>query len=250
MPMKITAQLRIRNEARWLREVLVSIQPLTRDIVVFDDNSTDASPEIAKEMGATVIYSPYAANDTNEARDKDWLFAAVRERKPQYILSIDGDEVLPAGAAEIIRATLNPEIALYCFRIKYLWNDRQHYRVDGVYNHQQQWRMFSLINQKPDLRFVGNGAGGNFHCGNAPKGIRGGGCMVDADILHLGYMHAEDRIRKFGWYNRIDPNNTREDKYRHMVIGDLYPAESKFAHGGPLILAELPEGKWPTIASA
>lgn len=237
--------LRIRNEARWLREVLASIQPLTHDIVVFDDNSIDNSREIAQDMGALVIRSQFDPEDTDESRDKQILFDVVRGHNPQYVLSIDGDEVLPIDAAETIRATLNPEIALYCFRIRYAWNDRQHYRVDGVYDRQQQWRMFSLIGQKPDLRFAGNGAGGNFHCGNAPRGIRGAGCMMNADILHLGYMHAEDRIRKYEWYNRIDPGNKREDNYRHMVIGDIFPADSKFAHGGPLKIFTLPKGKWP-----
>lgn len=248
---KIAAMLRVRNEARWLREVLGSIQLLTTDILVFDDNSTDDSREIAADMGCAVMPSPFAPDDTDESRDKNLLLDAVRgDFNPDYILSIDGDEVLEAGAADKIRAKLSPQYSLYCFPIKYLWNDRQHYRADGVYGRYQQWRMFSLINQPANLQFVSTAAGGNFHCGNAPKGLRGGGCMMPVDILHLGYMDREDRIRKYEFYNRVDPGNRLEDRYRHIVVGDLFPVESTFSHGGPLKIYSLPADKWPSCATS
>jgi hypothetical protein len=58
-------------------------------------------------------------------------------------------------------------------------------------------------------------------------------------LLHYGYLHKEDRVRKFHWYNKIDPNNAFEDQYRHMVIGDVFPADSSFKWAGPLELRSL-----------
>ncbi len=242
--MRIVAAMRIKNESRWLREVLSSIHPLTRDIMVFDDASTDETPDIAREMGCSVFASPFPTAPTDEARDKTWLLERVRALNPDYVLFSDGDEVLEAGAAEKIRQRLNPRDCLYCFPIKYIWNDRQHYRADGVYGRMQQWRMFSLIGQGGKLFYPSKG-GANFHCGNAPKGLRGGGAMVPCDILHLGYMYREDRLRKYEWYRRIDPGNRSEDEYNHVLIGDTFPADSKFVHGGPLKLFTLPLSKWP-----
>ena len=244
--MKIVAMLRIKNEARWLREVLLSIHPLTKEITIFDDHSTDESVLIAESLGAKVIHSEFPPNDTDEARDKNLLLAAVRATSPEYVLSIDGDEVLSAGAAEKILAQLSPRNALYCFPFKYLWNDREHYRADGVYGDYHQWRMFSLIRQ-PEKLWFSSKSGGSFHCGNTPKGLIGSGIMVQADILHLGYMDQEDRLRKFAWYNRIDPNNSAEDRYRHMVIGDLFSESSQFVHGGPLKVFRLAAGLWPEM---
>jgi hypothetical protein len=63
--------------------------------------------------------------------------------------------------------------------------------------------------------------------------------MVNARLLHYGYLHREDRIRKYEWYTQQDPDNQAEDFYRHTVIGDLFPAEIRFRHGGPLKLREL-----------
>jgi hypothetical protein len=51
-------------------------------------------------------------------------------------------------------------------------------------------------------------------------------------------MHAEDRRRKFDWYNLKDPNNLVEDQYRHMIQGDAGgpPPHMKLRHAGPLKL--------------
>jgi glycosyltransferase involved in cell wall biosynthesis len=235
--MHIVAMLRVKNEGRWLAEVLASIQPLTEDILLFDDHSTDDTREIAAAHGCTVVRSVFEG--INEVRDKNYMLDVVDTMDPDYVLAIDGDEVLEAGAADKIRARLRPELSSYTFPIRYIWNDRQHYRTDGVYGRYFRASLFALANQ-PEVSFRGTGRGGNFHCGNVPLGLKGAGGSIPANILHLGYMHEEDRVRKYHWYNMIDPNNHAEDCYRHMVIGDIYPADSKFTHGGPLKIFPLP----------
>jgi hypothetical protein len=65
--------------------------------------------------------------------------------------------------------------------------------------------------------------------------------IIDAPILHYGYMHREDRVRKYVWYNKQDPGNKVEDCYRHMVVGDIFPADAHFMHGGPLKLKGIDE---------
>ncbi len=243
--MKICAMLRVRNEARWLPLVLPSILPLTADIVVFDDHSTDYTREIVKQFGCELLPSPFpeefagAVRKVNESRDKNYLLDAVRDR--DYILSIDGDEILEAGAAEKLIAAFRPSVSCYSMGIKYLWNDMEHYRADGVYGRYARFSAFSLVNQ-PNVRFTSTG-GCNFHCGNVPVGLVGSGCQVGADLLHTGYMLREDRLRKYEWYRALDPGNRQEDEYRHMVIGDVFPEDSKFLHGGPLKVFTLAAGK-------
>jgi hypothetical protein len=48
-------------------------------------------------------------------------------------------------------------------------------------------------------------------------------------------------VRKYEWYRNIDGENPVEDGYRHMVVGDIFPAESRFRYGGPLQLEALCE---------
>ena len=94
--------------------------------------------------------------------------------------------------------------------------------------------------------YEGEGANTNhvgLHTSNAP-GL--GGMRVQAlnvFLLHYGYLHREDRVRKYRWILSIDPNNEAEDYYRHSVQGDIpeVPADLKLKHAGPLNLTRIPE---------
>jgi glycosyltransferase involved in cell wall biosynthesis len=237
--------LRVKNESRWLREVLASIQPLTRDIVIFDDHSTDETPEIARAMGAAVMASPFEPGVINEARDKDVLLAAVRLHNPDFVLAIDGDEVLEAGAAAKILPCLKTATQIYGLTVVYLWGDRQHYRTDGVYGRMVRTSIFAPA-AFPAAKYRQTEYGCNFHTGQVPLAAYRQGETIPCDLLHLGYMDRADRLRKYEFYTRMDPNNATEDRYRHVVQGDLpqFPAGAKFLHAGPLKVVPLPEGKW------
>jgi glycosyltransferase involved in cell wall biosynthesis len=247
----ITAMLRVQNEGRWLGEVVASIQRLTGDIVIFDDHSTDNTRDIALAMGCRILDSPFDASDTNETRDKNRMLEFVRRSKPDYVLAIDGDEVLERHAPRCILAALEREPGVLSFPVRYLWHDREHYRADGVYARFTRASMFRLKDQPAAVKYVPAGAAKcNFHCGNVPAGLHGHGVTLPVDLLHLGYMLREDRLRKFAWYQAKDPDNAYEDGYKHMVLGDLpeYPATMRRAHGGPLKIFRMPQGKWPELS--
>jgi hypothetical protein len=86
------------------------------------------------------------------------------------------------------------------------------------------------------FRFQRTRFGGNFHCSSVPQEMLHHAEKTGVRLKHWGYIHREDRIRKYKFYNTADPANLSEDCYRHMVIGDLYPADSRFKHAGPLEL--------------
>src|SRR5689334_19804583 len=123
--MKVVAMMRVKNEGRWLAEVLMAIHQVTDQILLFDDHSTDDTRLIATKLGATVLPSPFDGT-LDETRDKNYLLDEIRKWKPDFVLSIDGDEVLERGAGDRIKNNLKPAYALYCFPIRYVWNDRQH----------------------------------------------------------------------------------------------------------------------------
>ena len=91
------------------------------------------------------------------------------------------------------------------------------------------------------MRFPVTGNGGQFHCGNTPAGFHACPAVSEARLFHLGYMRRSDRLMKYRWYNSTDPNNEGEDRYRHMVQGDLpeVPAHLKLKHAGPLRLERI-----------
>lgn len=96
----------------------------------------------------------------------------------------------------------------------------------------------SLFRTARGLRFQTTTCGGNLHCSSIPQQLLRHSIRAEIKLHHLGYMHRADRLRKFEWYNRVDPNNTAEDCYRHVVQGDVpeVPADMKLRHAGPLTL--------------
>jgi glycosyltransferase involved in cell wall biosynthesis len=233
----IAAMLRIRNESRWIGRVLSSLLPLTECIFVMDDHSEDDTARICGTFPSVrVMPSPFHGLD--EARDKNWLLDQVRAAgRFDWVACIDGDEILePDGARKILAAIRTRRAAsALSFQVLYMWDREDQWRSDGVYGRFRRPSMFSL--DRPNLRFTTTRHGGNLHCGNTPANC-GLVSVTPVRLLHMGYLDRETRLRKYAWYRRVDPDNSVEDGYRHIVQGDLpdIPATARLRHAGPLTL--------------
>ena len=239
--MKVHALLRIKNESRWLAEVLHALWPVCDQILVFDDASTDNSREIASAMGAQVIETPFKDRGfIDEAADKEHLLAKLWESGAQlgdYCVMIDGDEVLMAEDIPALKEAMAQGVVCGSMHIVYCWNSRDQIRVDRWYKEFRRPSLFRLI--LPNLSFRRTPFGGNLHCSSAPAQLLNDITPINVRLLHYGYMLAEDRVRKWRRYNEIDPDNIIEDRYNHCVIGDVFPADSSFKWAGPLKLEPL-----------
>lgn len=96
--MGISAYLITLNEEAHLEEVLANLAGAD-EIVLVDSGSTDRTLEIAKHYGARVIHQPWLGFAKQKA------FALAQCQYP-WALNLDGDEVLPPGAIEQIKQTL------------------------------------------------------------------------------------------------------------------------------------------------
>ncbi len=254
--MTVFGLLRIKNEARWIADVIASALPVCERVFVLDDHSDDGTPELCDKIsGVSVFRSTFAGLD--ERRDKNFLLAQAMacvpgahldrdERSPFWALAIDGDELLDERGPEVIRRTL-PSAQGHAFRlpVRYLWDsdlgvypERRQIRVDGVYRQFARPSLFRIFNR--DFLFISTPWGGNLHCSSIPQQLLHGAhaTLDDAPLWHLGYNDRADRLRKHLWYNQIDPGNQGEDEYRHCVQGDLpeVPASARLKHAGPLEL--------------
>src|SRR5207248_6859877 len=114
-----------------------------------------------------VIESGFTGLD--EARDKNALLTHLGNSGADWVLWIDGDEVLERSGPDTIRKTVGtaPGVAAFSLTIAYLWGDANHVRVDGVYGRFARPSLFRLSGQRfAHLRFPATEAGGNLHCGN------------------------------------------------------------------------------------
>jgi glycosyltransferase involved in cell wall biosynthesis len=256
--MTIFGILRIKNEGRWIRQVLKAAAPLCERIFILDDRSTDGTPELCRLEGehVTVIESSFDGFD--ESRDREYLLSRVMGSvgdcylkgdvtSPYWALAIDGDELLDPAGIDNIRATIrDTEYHAFKLPIRYLWNsdlsliDRHGHRTvrtDGVYRTFARPSLFRLFNRAFQFQRTPFGNGANFHCSSIPQELlhHSHQLIPGAPLWHLGYNDREDRIRKYHWYNKLDPNNEAEDCYRHMVQGDLpevHPS-ARLKHAGP-----------------
>lgn len=107
---KIVAICQIYNELERgnLKRFIKYLKPLVDEIVVYDDGSTDGSYEFLKKITPNIIRSE--KNDfLGEVGHRQILLDKARELKADFILWLDADEVLSAGAEKRL-----PELCRYC----------------------------------------------------------------------------------------------------------------------------------------
>jgi glycosyltransferase involved in cell wall biosynthesis len=109
--MKISAVIPAFNEAKLLGATLRSIQAAgaafgergwTMEIVVCDNNSTDATAELARAAGARVVFEPVnqiarARNTGAAAADGDWLIFVDADSQPTRELFADVAAAIESG---------------------------------------------------------------------------------------------------------------------------------------------------------
>lgn len=258
----IIGALRIRNEARWIQRVIRSIAPICNRILVLDDFSEDATGDICMAEGCGIFKHavPWVETESGQVsdesagkqflldkaiegipyEDKHWIKGNVAS--PYWILAIDGDEELVEEDRDLIlQAVKTPGVNAWSLRIQYLWDRANQWRVDGVYGSFRRPSLFRLMNHEFRYQKTPWGNGANFHCSSIPQELIGHAHNSSARLLHWGYMHQEDRLRKYDWYNKVDPNNHAEDCYRHMIQGDVpaIPPDARLRWAGPLQLASI-----------
>src|SRR6202044_351996 len=95
----------VKNAERHLGDCLQSVQGIVDEIVVADTGSTDSSVEIARQAGARILPIPWE-NDFAKARN-----LSLAEVKADWVLVLDADERLDAGASKLLPALLADEKA-------------------------------------------------------------------------------------------------------------------------------------------
>ncbi len=218
---KIVCMMRIKDEERWIAQSLTQTSKLVDAIVILDDGSTDRTPEICKSFPKVVKYEWQDISITDEVRDKNKLLQWALDLEADWILALDGDEVLEDIAPDAIQEAIDlcpPEVAKFEFEFLYLWDKETQYRIDGKYAGLFHPRMFRVKGQDLDkIHFYPTQYGANFHCGSLAQNIVGETLRLDIKVKHYGYFFKEQREEKYHWYCGKDPENAKAGYYEHLV---------------------------------
>jgi glycosyltransferase involved in cell wall biosynthesis len=93
--MLLSAYLITYNEKNKIEDVLLALKGVD-EIVVVDSGSTDGTIEIAERLGAKVIHQPFLGY----AKQKAFAMSLCAG---EWVLSVDGDEVLMPGSIDEIK---------------------------------------------------------------------------------------------------------------------------------------------------
>lgn len=208
----------VKNEAANLRPCLESLGDLPSEIIVVDTGSTDDTVEIARAMGAMVVFFEWV-NDFAAARNE-----SLRHATREWVFWIDADERLsPQALAQLKRAAdANVAEAYSC-----LQSSRE---ADGRCNSVDHIRLFR---NGLGIRFTGA-----IHEAVGADVVRLGLRLARTNMVldHLGYEDAETVRRKSARNLPIieqglalDPSRTDLLFYRghaHLNLGDTEGGEA------------------------
>ncbi|WP_256222241.1 glycosyltransferase [Paenibacillus sp. OK076] len=205
---KLTAMLQVRNErGRYLEEVLDDLSEFVDEIVIVDDASTDGTPDICraypKVVRLEVLEKPLFAE---EWRLRNALWQAAAGTSPDWLLSVDADELYSTDAKKAIRALINQDHADWiAFRFYDMWGGRTHYREDDLWGLHRR-HTASLVRYMPGYPYFYPQQ--NHHVPRLPLPCTVlPGISTELKVQHLGWAGSlEDRVRKYLRYKRIDPH--------------------------------------------
>ena len=151
---KITLSMCVKNEAnRYLRMVLEEVKHYIDEAVFIDDNSTDNTIELIKEILAGIpiyIVSNSESKFSNEILLRKQQWQETLKHDPEWILNLDADEIFEKKMRSTIKQLTNQTSTdIWCFRLYDFW-DMEHYREDQFWRAHSTYRVF-LIRYKKEF---------------------------------------------------------------------------------------------------
>lgn len=193
------------NEERRIRRCLESVSLADECVVVIDTRSSDATDEIARELGARVIEHPYQGN----IEQKNF---ALGQTKGEWILSLDADEAITEPLAREIRSLLDAPPA-----------EVDGYEINRITYHLGRWIRHGDFYPDWQLRLFRRGAGE--WSGVNPHGriqLRGKVGRLRGECEHHSYRDLADQVDRIQDFSRIQARASRAEgspvRIRDMVL--------------------------------
>lgn len=202
---RLISAILARNEAaedRYLRRVIARCMEFSDDVLVLDDNSTDATRDIAAEMGCVVHVRAdvVAWGAEAPARAQLWDAAAELAGPEGWVLVCDADMLLEGDPRPLCASW---GVTGWAFPLVDLWDSEETFRVDGPWGHgprtPRPWLFKPGALREPPV-WPDRGV----HVGHCPSNWLGPtGVAPDLFWRHLGWMKREHRQSKYTQYMSV-----------------------------------------------
>lgn len=206
----------VHDDERWTKKVLDDMSKYTNEIYV---NLNDPTP-IAEEA---VLSHPNVKDVIRTTNDGRWNQGLQRDNttrmvdniKPDIVIFPDSDEIFPKNLDEQLKSFWEDEDKrTFWFRLLYLWGNENKFRNDSKFKSIHHVRIFKWQPEITFLPYAGYTCPTNFI--NLDKNTR---FHSNSPILHYGYMHEEDRLRKYERNNSAICNEeTRKEINKNILI--------------------------------
>lgn len=209
---------------RYMTEIILDLfkRDLINELVVVCDNSNietiNELENIKKYLPITIFKHDFKLFGKAEN--------ILRERSINYAMSFNPYAIIPIDADEILDEELNRKEILNLikedvgidFYIAHFYNDKDHVRIDGVFAHQKNVRLFRVL-WGESTKFYNK----NLHCGSAPIYAYSRRKLSKYYFRHYGYINKQDIEKKRIRQQEFDKNKLLEnsDLYDRMVKEDV-----------------------------
>lgn len=198
--MRLVSAVLARNEAgpdRFLRRVLTRCLAFSDTVVVLDDHSTDATPDIAREMGCVVetrTALDHAWGHEGPARRELWELACRYATGPNdWILICDADQVLVGDVRALCRSR---DVNCWAFVLYDLWSETE-YREDNFWQAHQNPRPWLYAPHRVPQGWVPQWNDAGLHPGHAPINYPMEMAVAPTDTYHwLHYSYSTPALRE------------------------------------------------------
>jgi len=234
---RLVALLQARNEQRFLPGWLENVAPAIDGIIALDDGSEDGTAELLSAHPKTLelIRNP-AGQAWNERANQMALIKAGRRHGADWLLCIDADERLEqrfaADVPNLLDEAERKGIEAYALRYRELWNDRHHYRQDGIWGRKIRHHLFR--NDVRHTKFDPRPLHRHWMPLDIVTRLPTVGANLPHNLYHLRMIRPEDRQARYERYISLDPESRYQPEGYDYLIDEggmelaAVPAERDF----------------------
>jgi glycosyltransferase involved in cell wall biosynthesis len=189
--------------------------------VVLDDGSDDGTTQWLRERSGEHLIVEYRDRSRfyeHEGRTRGLLLDVTLEQKPEFVLSVDADEVIADGAALRARIESDPAQAVWSLEMCEAWKaDAQHLwiRVDAG------WRphTLSLVWRAPQRGEKWRMLDRALACRRVPMPVLSATAKPsDQSVFHLGWLDKSTRQARYNRYAEHDKGRYHASSHLRSIL--------------------------------